>query len=109
MSELVDKLTSGRHPVEIMVRPERTLKAFKRCIDRGYVHVKFPNTQGGTELGVRIDPIDPGLGKADFDAGHGQVTLRGSLILDYVPVKCCAVIDLQDMRGEGWLELANAN
>ena len=104
MSTLVERLTAGRHPVELVVRPERTVEAFKKCLERGYVHVKFTNTQGGTELGVRVDPADPAFKGVDLNATGVQVTITGSLVLDYVPVKCFAIVNLSSMKGEGWLE-----
>ena len=50
MDELVARLSAGDHPVEASLRPEKTIKALKECIDRGYVHIKFTETEGGTEL-----------------------------------------------------------
>src|SRR5687767_615485 len=38
---LVERLSSGRHPVEISLRPTKELSRFKECLERGYVHVKF--------------------------------------------------------------------
>ena len=104
MSELVNKLADGKHPVEAVVRPEATTEAFKESIDRGYVHVKFTDTRGGTELGIRLDPDAIDLREADFEKGSGQVHLSGALTLDYVPVKCFAVIELPELKGYGWLE-----
>ena len=104
MSELVNKLADGKHSVEAMVRPDRTTEAFKESIQRGYVHVKFTDTLGGTELGIRLERDDIDLQQADFDEGKGQVTLAGSLTLDYVPVMCFAVIELPELKGYGWLE-----
>ena len=47
---LADRLCEGDHPVETGLRPEKTVKLFKEAIDRNYVHIKFTNTRGGTEL-----------------------------------------------------------
>src|SRR5437879_5467216 len=87
MNELVKKLTSGKHPVEAVLRPEKTAEALQACIQRGYVHIKFTDTKGGTELGVRLDPGQTDLTNADFSTGQGQIRLAGSLKLDYEPVK----------------------
>jgi hypothetical protein len=86
------------------MRPERTIKAFKGCIDRGYVHVKFTNTRGGTELGVRLKPDMTDLTAADFDRGTGKAKLVGDLTLDYVKVRCTASISLDTLAGDGHLE-----
>ena len=104
MNDLVRRLSEGRHPVEISIRPERSVKALKECVDRGYVHVKFTNTRGGTELGVPLDRTRTDLRGADFEQGAGRITLVGALSLDYVKVRCVAEIDLASLAGQGQLE-----
>lgn len=108
MSELVDKLAEGNHPVEVSIRPERTVEAFKDCIERGYVHIKFPNTRGGTELGVRLDRQASDTTSADFANKSGHVHIVGGLTLDYVKVRCVADINLETLAGKGKLERAEA-
>jgi len=102
MDELVQRLSEGQHPVEITIRPERTPKLLKDCLDRGYVHVKFTNTRGGTELGVRLDRSASQL-DADFDAGAGRLKLVGDLTLNYVKVRCIADVDVATYQGQGCL------
>lgn len=101
---LVDRLCEGNHPVEAGLRPERTAKLFKEAIDRGYVHIKFTQTKGGTELGVRLDRDACDFSKADFESGVGTVHIEGGLTLDYVKVRCVADIDLKTLEGAGRLE-----
>lgn len=103
-NDLVQRLSEGKHPVEVGLRPEKTVQAFRECLDRGYVHIKFTNTQGGTELGVRLDKSACDFGQADFSAQRGNVRLIGGLTLDYVPVRCVADIDLGTLTGKGHLE-----
>lgn len=105
---LVERLSTGTHPVEIVIRPERSIAALKECLGRDYVHVKFTGTRGGTELGVRIDRAASRVPDAVLDAGVGSVRLEGTLTLDDVPVRCIAEIDLASMSGEGHLAKANA-
>lgn len=100
---LVDKLCEGDHPVEVGQRPERTVKLFKEAIDRDYVHVKFTDTRGGTELGVRLDRDACDFSEADFENVTGHVQLEGGLVLDYVKVRCIADIDLKTLEGKGHL------
>lgn len=102
--DLVQQLSRGSHPLEASLRPERTPQAFKESIERGYVLLKFTNTRGGTELGVRLDPQAVDFGRADFDNQDGTVHLEGSLTLNYVKVRCLADIDLRTLSGEGRLE-----
>ncbi len=104
MNDLVQRLTVAQ-PVEASLRPERNLSYFKAAVDRGYVHVKFINTRGGTELGVRIDPERSDLTGADWENGTGQIKVAGQLTLDYVPVRCHATIDLASLDGTGYLEI----
>jgi hypothetical protein len=106
---LVDKLCEGDHPVEAGLRPERTVKLFKEAIDRGYVHIKFTNTKGGTELGVRLDRDSCNFSKAGFENGSGMVQVEGGLTLDYVKVECLADIDLATLEGTGYLVKVEAN
>ena len=100
MSELVQKLSIGEHAAEVTVRPERNAQALKECIDRCYVHIKFTDTHGGTELCVRLDKGESSL-NADFEKGLGQITLVGALTLDYVKIQCVAEIDLRSFTGKG--------
>jgi uncharacterized protein YbdZ (MbtH family) len=101
---LVDRLCEGNHPVEAGLRPERTAKLFKDAIDRSYVHIKFTQTRGGTELGVRLDRDACDFSKADFEKGSGTAHIVGGLTLDYVKLRCIADIDLETLEGTGRLE-----
>lgn len=100
---LVEKLCEGDHPVEVGLRPERSVKLFKEAIDRDYVHIKFTKTKGGTELGFRLNRDASDFSAGDFENGKGTVHVEGSLTLDYVPVKCVADIDLSTLEGTGHL------
>jgi hypothetical protein len=105
MSDLPHRLSEGTHPVEVSLRPEKTIKALKACLDRGYVHIRFTDTRGGTELGVPIDTGLSDLTQADFVQETGRLRLVGQLTLDYVPVRCTAEIDIPSLTGQGHLEI----
>jgi uncharacterized protein YbdZ (MbtH family) len=100
---LVERLCEGDHAVEAGLRPERTVKVFKEAINRNYVHIKFTETQGGTELGIPLDRGASDFGAADFENGKGTVHIEGNLTLDYVNVRCVADIDLSTLQGRGHL------
>lgn len=100
---LVDKLCEGEHPVEVGLRPEKSVNLLKEALGRDYVHIKFKDTKGGTELGVRLDEGACNLSNADFEGGTGTIHLEGNLTLDYVRVRCIADIDLETLEGEGHL------
>jgi hypothetical protein len=104
MSDLVQRLSIDKHPVIVSLRPTRSAEAFKECLDRGYVLVKFTETRGGTELGVKLDRDATDLSGADFASSVGKVIIAGDLTLDYVPVRCIAEIDLSTLAGTGCLE-----
>jgi hypothetical protein len=104
MDELVERLSQGRHPVELSLRPEKSMAVLSACLDRGYVHVRFTDTQGGTELGVRLDKAASQWQATDLAAQEGTIRLVGHLSLNYVPVQCTAEIDLRNLTGEGFLQ-----
>jgi hypothetical protein len=105
MNELVRRLSEGSHPVELTLRPEKGPKALEECLKRGYVHVKFTNTNGGTELGVKIDEDTAQLALAAVNGGTVTFHVAGNLWLDYVHVRCVADIDVGTYQGLGHLEL----
>lgn len=96
-------LTIGEHPVEASLRPEKTVMLFKEAVGRGYVHVRFTDTRGGTELGIKLDMEACEFGLADFDQESGFVHLEGDLRLNYVRVRCVADMDLRVLAGTGHL------
>ena len=104
--ELVDRLSDGNHPVEARLRPDTSVERLKESIDRGYVHLRFTGTRGGTTLGVKLDRDRSDVSHADFERGAGTVRLAGSLILNDVSVRCIADIDLATLSGRGHLEPA---
>ena len=101
------RLSKGEHPVEAGLGREKTVKEFFECIDRGYVHIKFTQTRGGTELGVTLDRDLCDFSKANSGKGTGTVHLEGGLVLDYVKVRCIADIDLKTLKGKGHLDIIN--
>ncbi len=101
---LVDRLSEGAHAVEVGLRSDNRVQAFKESLDRDYVHIQFTQTQGGTELGVRLNRERSDLSGADFTGATGTVHIEGELTLNYVPVRCVADIDLATLSGQGRLE-----
>lgn len=102
---LVERLCRGDHPVELRLTSGVPGHALQESIDRGYVHITFTNTQGGTTLGVRLDRDRSNVTQADFAHQSGTVHFEGRLSLNYVPVWCIADIDLHTLRGHGHLAL----
>ncbi|TVT61143.1 MbtH domain protein [Amycolatopsis rhizosphaerae] len=103
MDELTQRLSAGTHPVEVG-GPQPSLEDLRRRFeDLGYVFIKFTGTQGGTDLGVRLDRDASGLGTADFERASGVVHVEGTLVLNEDPVRCVADIDLATLSGTGRL------
>jgi uncharacterized protein YbdZ (MbtH family) len=102
---LVERLSEGDHPVEVVGLGEDPLQRLKERIHLGHVMVRFPETRGGTELGVRFDPKALELADCDLDAGKGELALRGDLTLDGARVRVHANINVARMAGRGRLEV----
>jgi hypothetical protein len=103
MDELVQRLSEGDHP--ITASRYKSAQELKQAIERGYVLLKFTDTRGGTELGVRLDTAASNLSGADFDQSSGAVHLVGNLTLNYVQVRHVAEVDLVTLSGMGHLEI----
>lgn len=104
--DLVRRLSEKEQPVELSLRPERSGRAFKERIDRGYILIKFTQTKPGTELNVKLDSNATNLSEADWSNQSGSVHLEGDLILNYVKVRCIADIDVATLAGQGYLQAA---
>jgi hypothetical protein len=103
VDDLVQRLSQGDHPVTVG-GPQPSLAELKsRIEDLGYVFVKFTDTRGGTDLGVRVDTAATSARDADFDAGGGSVHIEGTLTLNYTRVRCIADIELSTLSGTGHL------
>ena len=106
MDELVQRLSEGDHP--IVTQRYKTAAELKQAIDRGYVLVKFTDTHGGTELGLRLDNALTNPGDADFGQSTGVVHLVGNLTLNYVKVRGIADVQVATLEGNGRLEILEA-
>lgn len=103
MDELVERLAQGEHSV-VVGGPDPSLAEFRRRIeDIGYVFIKFTDTRGGTDLGVRIDKNTLDLSQAHFEQGSGSAHVEGTLTLNYAKVRCVATIQLETLAGTGHL------
>jgi uncharacterized protein YbdZ (MbtH family) len=103
---LTDRLSAGDHQVDLVFRRPGgdDFEKFQESLQRGVVHVRFPETQGGTVLGLRIDQNRTVLQDASFDRREGSVHLVGEVTLDYVECQCLIDLDLQTLKGIGHLE-----
>src|SRR5262249_40807876 len=74
---LVERLSSGTHSAQLVLRTERTLTALKQCLECGYVHIKFSGSMGDTELGMQIDTNACNLSELERGIGQGNIHLEG--------------------------------
>jgi hypothetical protein len=103
MNELVQRLSEGDHPITVG-GPQPSLEELnKRITSMHYVFIKFTDTRGGTDLGVRVDTGATDLSHADFEQGTGIAHIEGTLTLNYVKIRCIADIDLATLKGTGHL------
>lgn len=106
-NELVKRLSTGKHEVTIGNRKEPYSEIEERLTDMKYIHITFPNTKGGTELGINVDTGSCDLTKADFKKGTGKIHIEGTTNLNYCDVRCVANVDLESRKGEGCLVVVN--
>jgi uncharacterized protein YbdZ (MbtH family) len=100
--DLLTRLSTDEHPVQVVLRPRADPARLRDAIDARYVHLRFSGTNGGTELGVRLTP-ETDASAADFEAGTGTVTLVGTLTLDFRAATCRALVDVGTLAGRGSL------
>lgn len=103
MDELIRQLSTGKHP--IAAERSKTVEELKEQVDRKYVLIKFTDTKGGTELGFALDESLSQIDESVFEVGKGTVCLAGELELNYEKVRCVTYLNLETLKGEGYLEL----
>ena len=70
--------------------------------------LKFTDTRGGTELGIKLDPSATDTAGAGIQDRQATVHLAGDLTLNYRQVRLIADIALASLQGFGHLQFANA-
>ncbi|WP_341750095.1 MULTISPECIES: hypothetical protein [unclassified Candidatus Tisiphia] len=103
-NELVQRLSKSKHEVVIGHRDE-PYEEIKQRIEDGYIHVKFTQTRGGTELGINVDLNNTNVKELDFSTGKGMLHIEGTTNLNYDQVRCIADIDLETRKGAGFLQV----
>ncbi|MEJ2415413.1 MAG: hypothetical protein P8Y45_00455 [Exilibacterium sp.] len=101
MNELVEQL-SKKQPI-VGGGNFRGLEAFKEQIDKDYVFIKFTEPYGSIDLAIHPDPQTSDWENADFENGSGNVHLEGEVGLNYVKCRLVADVNLEDLKGEGYL------
>lgn len=104
MDRLINTLTKGKHSIEFEPRT-KDLDELRERIKRGFVFIKFTETQGGTELGINIDEDSSKLDGTLLAKEAKVIKIVGTCELNYHKVKCHAEVDLKTRKGLGYLEL----
>jgi len=105
MNELTERLATGDHPVT-MGGPQPSVEELQNRIEEiGWVHIKFTDTRGGTDLGIRLDREATDVSSADFEKATGTVHVEGNLTLNNDPVRLIADLDVATLNGTGHLVL----
>jgi uncharacterized protein YbdZ (MbtH family) len=95
---LVERLCRGEQSVKVGLRSTPDPRGVEAAVQRGHLHLEFTGTQGGTNVGIQIDPTQTTLDAA-FLAGSGRARIVGSFVLDFVPLTCVAEIDGRTLSG----------
>lgn len=103
MDSLVKHLASSKHRVTL--ERSKSAEDLQRAIGLGYLLVNFPETNGGTELGITLNPSRTVLENADFSNRSGTIHLAGTLVLNYNHVELELDVDLATLEGRGCLKL----
>ncbi len=103
-SSTVEFLTKGVQSISAKLAGHG-VASFHNSLVREYIHLTFTGTRGQTCIGIKIDPQKTEFKNVDFEKGVGLVKVEGNFILDFVKLKCCAEIDLQDLSGTAQLEI----
>jgi hypothetical protein len=106
VNDLTQRLTTEQ-PIIVGGSEPTTEELHKRVGEMGYVLLKFTETRGGTELGIRVDRDAVDLSAADFENAVGTVHVEGFVKLNSDPVRCIADIDLATLKGTGRLVLVD--
>jgi len=85
INELVQRLSEGKHEVVIGHRDE-PYEEIKDRVENGYIHIKFIQTRGGTELGINVDLNSTNVKDLDFIKGEGLLHIEGTTISE---LQCC--------------------
>tara|TARA_B100000614_G_C14477757_1_gene465349 strand:+ start:251 stop:571 length:321 start_codon:yes stop_codon:yes gene_type:complete len=104
MDHLVERLLTSQ-PIEFESRTSSLEELKERLLDIKFVFVTFPETKGGTEIGIDVDTGLTDIKSADFIKGTGNIRVVGTCELNYQKVRCIAEIDLSTKKGTGCLEL----
>lgn len=101
---LMERLAGEGHRVEVRTRAEDKVAYLRERLQVGYLHVLFPDTRGGTEVGIQLDAASAKTALDVLERGD-DVKLSGTLTLDDVQAKCNIRLSLSDLSGRGGISV----
>jgi len=102
--DLVEFLAAEERPVVLVLRGISEAERSTSILERDYLQIRFPTTQGGTELTIEVDRTLSELSALKRElTDDAQISLVGRLELDYRAVECRANIRLRTLEGTGRL------
>ena len=101
---LVERLSGEGHPVEIRTNASDKLAYMRERLEIGHVHVLFPETRGGTELGLALEEEIRDQAIKSLDSGN-EIVLEAKLNLDGTAVRCSARVSVPELAGNGGLSV----
>jgi len=103
MDGLVERLSSGGHPVAIGGVDPSPEELRRRLEETSHILIKFTGTEGGTELCAQVDSAATDPWPSHSGQGSGTVHIEGTLILNDDPVRVITDISLATLQGTGRL------
>ena len=97
---LVERLSGEGHQVEIRTNASDKLAYMRERLEIGHVHVLFPETRGGTELGLALEEEIRDQALKSLDSGN-EIVLEAKLNLDGTAVRCNARVSVPELAGTG--------
>lgn len=97
-SETVKYLTNGTHPISCK-GIYQTQQNLNKALSEQHLHIVFTDTKGQTCLSLRLDQ------QPSLNGEKGCVEFLGTLMLDFVQLRCSGTICLESLEGVGKLEI----
>lgn len=104
MDRLISNLIEGMHPIELEAQT-KTLSELSERVKGGFVFINFIDTQGGTEIGIKLDERSKKSSQHILNDDINTLKIVGTCKLNYHNVACRAEVNLKTRKGFGCLEL----
>lgn len=97
MNNLVSFLISKQQPVKAVLKPDETLDEFVACMRRKFLNILFTDTNGDTEIGIRI--TEASVKAEEINSNVTSISLQGECGLNFEKIKVKISLSLTDFTG----------